>query len=40
LVEEFGRRRAGLSVLKGLFQKQDKAEAKMLGFLEELGYGS
>jgi hypothetical protein len=40
LVEEFGRERAGVSVLKGLLEKRDKAEAKMLGFLEELGYGS
>ncbi len=40
MVEEFGRGRAGLSVLKGLFEKQDKSEAKKFGFLEELGYGS
>jgi type I restriction enzyme M protein len=29
-----------VQVLKELLQKQDQAEAKMLGFLEELGYGS
>jgi len=31
---------AELQILKELFEKRDQAEAKMLGFLEELGYGS
>lgn len=31
---------AEVEVLKELLEKRDKAEAKMLGFLEELGYGS